>query len=181
METQSWQNLTYSNTNSCWAPLASNKFSASFELQEPDMGWPSWGQIPEHLPSCGHSCVIVPLRASWPIDSPHILHLLFWPLCCVCFVVSRKTCFLVHFVLPCVRPRQWHVFIVIQILDQPGWTWILNLGFQVPTLTDTNRIPVVWKCTLYIILYSATFMWQLWIMALMQCNKVHLHKYCTKI
>lgn len=54
----------------------------------------SWGQISEHLPSCIHGCLIVlgipPHRASWPVQSPHILCLLPWPPRCVCFVVSRK-------------------------------------------------------------------------------------------
>lgn len=97
----------------------------------------SWGQIPEHLRSCIHRCIIVlgvsPHGASWPVQNPHILSLLFWPPDCVCFWVSRKKGFLV--VSLCVPCSSWHepaAFIVIQIWEslRPIWTGTLESKFR---------------------------------------------------
>lgn len=129
MDIEPWQLLCYgfncSNTNRCWILLMSN--IVNFILQDTrHCGFvvTSQGQIPEHLPSCIHDCIIVlgipPHGASWRVQSPHILSLLSWPPRCVCFLVSRKKSFLVVSLrVPCVR-RCWHeraAFIVIHIWE----------------------------------------------------------------
>lgn len=72
----------------------------------------SWGQIPEHLPSCAHGCVIVfgitTNAAFWPVQSLHTRGLLVWPPRCVCFLVSRMKHFpVVSIRVPCMG-LCWH-------------------------------------------------------------------------
>lgn len=75
---------------------------ASFTLQEPDVVGLRWLHevtflhtfppvfMPALLYLASHLTELPD-----PVQSPHILSLLFWPPGCVCFVVSRKECFLV--------------------------------------------------------------------------------------
>lgn len=133
-----------------WIPPMSNRFRVRFKLPGTRSGieMTSWGQIPEHLPSCDHGCGIVPHGASWPVLIFFVCSLT--PLLCLFCSLQEEV------LSPGFTPCASTLDVTGETVSLWSRLWIsrdglgyrsLNLGFRVPTQNTCRECGCVEKRT----------------------------------